>query len=66
MTVAIDGFESSAIFAQIHSSLSGSAADKENAMKKVKSVFQFDVKVKINRCVYKRIRMERSLLGHLT
>jgi hypothetical protein len=43
--VAVDGFESSAVFSQIHTALSASQADKESAMKKVKAVFQFEVKV---------------------
>ncbi|KAJ3367793.1 hypothetical protein HDU91_001086 [Kappamyces sp. JEL0680] len=46
MSVAVDGYESSAVFTQIHNGLSTSASNKETAMKKVKSVFQFDVKNK--------------------
>jgi hypothetical protein len=43
--VAVDGFESSPVFSQIHDVLSASQTDRESAMKKVKAVFQFEVKV---------------------
>lgn len=46
MTVAEPGFTSSALFEQIESTLNSSPVQKETAMKKVKSVFQFEVKVR--------------------
>jgi hypothetical protein len=44
--VTVDGFDSSALFAQIAARLQESSpAEKEAVLKKAKAVFQFDVKV---------------------
>ncbi len=45
-SVAVDGFESSAIFTQMKAAFSAaSAAEKEALLKKGKGIFQFDIKV---------------------
>ncbi len=45
-SLAVDGFESSSVFTQIHAGLSSASdAEKEQFIRKAKAIFQFDIKV---------------------